>query len=208
MPPTTARHRPVRRGPFGGVDDPPGARRRDAARPSRPTARWPAPPQLLGRPRLRRRLQPGRRAHRRAAGRRRRAGPRPPVRPALGADDRRGSPRLTADELDAVERFVARRRRADRARRDRAGEVRQQPQRAARPVRLHLENDTVQDYEHNARRAELDPAASSPIDVRPGEILARVARGLPVPRDDDHLDQRRPGAGAHPATRLDARRAR
>ncbi len=43
-----------------------------------------------------------------------------------------GSPLLSAEEIDAIEAFVAARRRTRRTRRDRAGQVRQQRERAAR----------------------------------------------------------------------------
>ena len=60
-------------------------------------------------------------ARRRDAARLRRAGDRASVGPAWERTIGTGSPRLSADELDAVEAFVERGRRTDRARRDRAG---------------------------------------------------------------------------------------
>ena len=77
--------------------------------------------------------------------------------------------RTTGTRLAAAERRGDRRdrsvrspwRRPDRARRDRAGEVRQQPQRAARPVRPAPRERDRPGLRAPPRRAELDPRASS-----------------------------------------------
>ena len=119
-----------------------------------------------------------------------------------------GSPRLDRDELDAIEAFV------------RGGgglivlgETEQDKygnnlnELLAR-FGLHLENDTVQDYEHHRSApswvlAELGRGGRG----RGGDLLARVRRGLPVPGDDDLGEQRRRACSPAP-TRPPRSRAR
>ena len=117
-----------------------------------------------------------------------RAGRRPPAT---------GSPRLGGRGDRGDRSWVEARRRADRARRDRAGEVRQQPQRAARPASGSRSRPRpVQDYEHHreapswvladlvqpdgraarggrpARRASTRPASTAPGRSRVGQRRA------------------------------------
>ena len=57
---------------------------------------------------------------------------------------------------------------------------------------LHLENDTVQDYEHYAERSELGARRARRRRPRARRRPARAReRGLPVPGDDDLVEQRR-----------------
>ena len=87
----------------------------------------------------------------------RRAGDRAPVRARVGADD---GQRLAAAERrgDRCDRCIrARRRWPDRAGRDRAGEVRQQPERPARALRASPRERHRPGLRAPRRRPELDP---------------------------------------------------
>ena len=102
--------------------------------------------------------------------RRRRRSPTPtcsssPIPPSPGGSRRPASAsRASSDaEIDAIARLGRGRRRADRPRRDRAGQVRQQPQRAARPLRHRdRERDRPGLRAPPRRRAELDPRQPDP----------------------------------------------
>ena len=129
------RPRPVRRSPQRGVDDPSGARARDAAgapRRLRPTR---SPPQALA---ARDFVVVGQR--RRAADERTLESCdvlviAHPSDPAWERTTGIGSPRLSDERARRDRELRGARRRPDRARRDRAGQVRQQRQRAAGDVR-------------------------------------------------------------------------
>ena len=128
----------------------------------------------------------------------RRAHPRPPLRARLGRTTGVGSPRLSAEELDADRGIRARRRRPGRHGGDRAGEVRQQPRRAPWPASSCISRTTPSGLRALPRRAELDPGRAR---ARP-RAAARVtagpgARGLPVSLHDDHLAKRGRCARAH-----------
>ena len=115
------------------------------------------------------------RAARRARARRgRRARARASLRPALGAHGRRRLAAAARRRARGDRGVRARRRRPDRARRGGAGQVRQQPQRAARALRHPIASDAISDYEHNDGAphwvlAELGPGARDGVD-----LLARV----------------------------------
>ena len=141
--------------------------REHAAQPPRGLLLRRTPPRRCARARLH-----GRRAHRgRADARRPGAAPTcsssPTPRSPSGSARCPATPRLSDAELDAVEAFVAARRRADRARRDRAGQVRQQPQRAARPLRP-------------GGRARHRPATTPTSTASPTWVLAELAATRPV----------------------------
>ena len=159
------------------------------ARCSRPTRRTPrtrAPPPRWPRATSRSPPNVDQPAHRRDAARLRRAGHRAPVGPEWERTTGTGSPRLDAEELDAIEAFVA------------AGgglivlgETEQEKygnnlnELLAR-FGSALENDTVAGLRAPSRRAELDPGRpAAGRRGRGGDLLARVERGVPVPRDDD-----------------------
>ena len=132
-----------------------------------------------------------------------------PSDPAWERTTGSGSPRLSAEELDAIERVRARRGRADRARRDRAGEVRQQPERAARALRPAPRERHRPGLRAPSRRAELDPRRAARRRARPRRRPARPGRtrsACTAPRRSRRATA--PGPGAHPRDRLDAGRRR
>ena len=179
------------------MDDPPRARAPDAAGSPRRLLVRPRGDRI-GRPRLRGRGQRRGVAERRDAGRRRRARDRAPVRADVGADH---GHRIAASRTRRArrDRGVRRaRRRTDRARRDRAGQVRQQPQRAARAVRPAPREQHRAGLRALPQCPELGsrgPAAGW-AGTRRRPARARQ-RAVPVPGDDDLLEQRWRGARAH-----------
>ena len=103
-----------------------------------------------------------------------------------------GSPRLSADEIDAVEAFVA-----GGGGLIVLGETEQDKygnnlnELLAR-FGLHLENDTVQDYEHYRNAPSWVLADLRAGRARPRRRPAGAGeRGVPVPGDDDRFEQRR-----------------
>ena len=116
----------------------------------------------------------------------------------MGAHDRH---RVAAAEpgRDRRDRGVRRAGwRVDRARRDRAGEVRQQPERAAGAVRAAPGERHRPGLRALPQRAELDPGRPPRGRPRARRRPARAReRGMPVPGHDDHLEQRRHRGGAH-----------
>ena len=162
---------------------------RDPARRTPPTPRSPAPPPRSPRASSRSPRTPTARSTADVARRRPpcSSSPTPPTR--SGRRPSTAARRCSTDaELDAIEAFVARRRRPDRARRDRAGEVRQQPQRAARPLRdRDRERHRPGLRAPPRRRALLGPrrarrplaATAAPAGA---DLLAGVARRLLLPR--------------------------
>ena len=215
------RPRPLRRVPLRGLDDPPRARPRDAARPpgdsslataadaladrdfavaATPTARSPPTPR-----------------------RHRRPGHRPPVRPEVGGDRRRLAP-LRPRRARRDRALRRRRRRPRRPRRDRAGQVRQQPRRAPRPLR-HRRRERDRPGLRAPPRAP--PPGCSPTSPTPtaagADLLARVAaacfyragtlaatqrRPRPRPHLADRQHPRRPARRRHRARRRPRRRPR
>ncbi len=131
-----------------------------------------------------------------------------PSDPRMGADDRH---RLAAPERGGARRdrgVRGRRRGAGRARRDRAGEVRQQPQRAAGALRPAPGERHRAGLRALPRGAELDPGRAGRGRPRPRRRPAGAGQpGLPVSRDDDLGHGRRGRAGPDPRHGVLAREA-
>ena len=97
-----------------------------------------------------------------------------------------------------------RRRRADRARRGGAGEVRHQPRRAGRALRHRRRQRGRPRLRAPPPGAELGPRRPRPATAAPCDLLARVARRLLLPRR--HADHRAPAPACWPARRRPRRR--
>ena len=122
-----------------------------------------------------------------------------------------GSPLLSPAEIGAVEAFVGARRRAGRAGRDRAGQVRRQPERAAgavrRPHREHDRRSTTTPHSGTPTwvfgRADPPAADAGPAAPRRARLLLpRRRSGAPT----TGAVVLRTGAEAEPAARRPARR--
>ena len=196
-----------------GVDHPPRAGGADAARPPRG---------LLLRARRRRARRPRLRRHRptptRPLTRETLAGAdvarhRPSLRPQVGGDHQRRPPDPPRRRARRHRRVRPRRRRAHRPRRDRAGQVRQQPERPPRPLRHRGRERHRPGLRAPPQRApSLGPRRRSTrtaSDAAEGrvDLLARVARGLLLPRRHARAPQRRPRPRPHLRHRRPAGRA-